>query len=495
MVFEEVFLDKNALQKYQMFQSLVVTERQQLTINDLATDLNLNYQQAYATYKELVNDMEQITATTIKTGKWIEPAQFPITVDEYRLFLLRNAIAFQFIDYIVQADQPSLAKFCSEHFTSQSTLTRKMVPVKKLLQHYRLNFSYTTLEFEGDEKGIRLFLNLFYWISFHGIEWPFKHVRLDSIQETFAHSALPDLHPDPIVQIQDLNLIAICRLRILQNHIISDMSRYTDIVGPDHRIDLYHSRIYDALPHQQRVAESQFFSFVVNRSLRYHENWGSLQQEFLQQDQFHEAWIWQFVQQLIDNLSSYCKPRQANSLRHDRQLFGNLLRVVISFTVMEGDYAKMIDFYYPSRLAYEQSNLFALVKKVLAQLQTQAEFASTRHFGDTFLHEVYYLILPYLKSFRINQVVYVKTILESADLVTRELYTFLEDMNTVELLGSDDPLESADLVITSLSTTDPYLKKLDLEGIKVVNWNIDALDSDYMNLYMVIKEIYLDKIL
>lgn len=191
MLYEQTFLDRADLQKFQMFAAIKDTNVQTYTINTLSQHLDLSYQQGYNILQELFRDLTVLTKhpEKMKRKQISLLVDIDITVDDYHLYLLQHAIAFQFVDYIVQANHPSTDKFCRAHYISRSTLVRKTSALRNLLKRYQLKLSFSDLGFAGQESRIRLFLFAFYWIGYHGVDWPFK--VLDEQKIVQEYTALP----------------------------------------------------------------------------------------------------------------------------------------------------------------------------------------------------------------------------------------------------------------------------------------------------------------
>lgn len=160
MSYEAIFFEKSDLQKFEMFRTLTVHHSDGLSISDLATKLHLSYQQSYNIFQELLRDLVDLTDDTRAVCKKALNGTTPlkISLDDYRTYLLQDAIAFQFIDYLVQGNRPSLDRFCAERYISRSTLMRKTIPVRNFLADFHLKLSLTKTAFVGDEKQVRLFL-------------------------------------------------------------------------------------------------------------------------------------------------------------------------------------------------------------------------------------------------------------------------------------------------------------------------------------------------
>ncbi|WP_262316626.1 hypothetical protein [Lacticaseibacillus parakribbianus] len=95
MRFEEIFLEKADLQKFEMYRTLVSQHGEPLTITDLSGRLGLSYQQSYNVFQELSRDMADLDGATKAAVKHTLTRGEPVLpVDVYRAKLLEGAIAF-----------------------------------------------------------------------------------------------------------------------------------------------------------------------------------------------------------------------------------------------------------------------------------------------------------------------------------------------------------------------------------------------------------------
>ncbi|MFD1465806.1 helix-turn-helix domain-containing protein [Lapidilactobacillus mulanensis] len=127
------------------------------TLTEIASVLKLSYQQTYNTYKDLLLDLNDIDPDReIMSSKMKEVVsqQSDISVDVYRLYLLRKSIAFQALNYAATTKNTDMAAFTNQYFISKSTLIRKLDKLRVLLRRYDINLSITTLKLSGSELKI-----------------------------------------------------------------------------------------------------------------------------------------------------------------------------------------------------------------------------------------------------------------------------------------------------------------------------------------------------
>ncbi|WP_125578658.1 helix-turn-helix domain-containing protein [Lapidilactobacillus mulanensis] len=157
LIFEEIFFDRNELKKFQLFEMISTNQSSLHTLTEIASVLKLSYQQTYNTYKDLLLDLNDIDPDReIMSSKMKEVVsqQSDISVDVYRLYLLRKSIAFQALNYAATTKNTDMAAFTNQYFISKSTLIRKLDKLRVLLRRYDINLSITTLKLSGSELKI-----------------------------------------------------------------------------------------------------------------------------------------------------------------------------------------------------------------------------------------------------------------------------------------------------------------------------------------------------
>lgn len=265
MPFEEILMEKANLQKFEMFRHLKSWNSKNFTINDLSRALQLTYQQTYNIFQELLRDMAELDPEAeIKRGRHevLERKGFRISVDRYRVFLVQQSIAFQFLDYLLQQTHPTITQFCDEYFVSRSTLLRKTTTLKKFLGQFGLKFSYSRLDLIGSERNIRLALFYFYWLIFHGLSWPLKNVAHQTMIDFQEFVNQPTLEGE-VAQAQEVLMLGICVQRIQTGHLIESHDDFK-IQGADtHPVEQALTKLIQVPLTATQLAEECHFIYFV----------------------------------------------------------------------------------------------------------------------------------------------------------------------------------------------------------------------------------------
>jgi hypothetical protein len=400
VLYEETFLDNADYQKFQMYRSLKTIDNFGFTINDLATQMQISYQQAYNIFRELLTDMEEITGSANKDAgkRTMSQDNFPVSVDEYRLFLLENSIQFQFVDYLVQSTSLSVDKFCQDRFISRSTLTRKTVPLRKLLAEYDLKISFTQPALVGSEQQIRLFLFIFYWLGYHGVRWPITAIHPQQLN--IAYDKLPTRKSSPIAALQEVLFWGICRLRMVRGHAITEWPEYDEIFASVAAMNtpVYTKDMFPKLSSATLKAESKFFHYQQNRQVRFstsQDSWLELYANIVGTDNP----VHTYINMLTEYMEHFWRADNVLAFGDNVVLMANIMRTIMSFYTLGGNYAKMADFFDSKRALYPHSELYAALLNFNEQLPNTPQFAAFKKDAVPLTLTLTYMLTPFLQHF------------------------------------------------------------------------------------------------
>ena len=501
MLFEETMLEKGEYQKFVMFRILKSLEGANYTISDIAEEMNISYQQTYNILQELLDDVQSFPNTELQSlsrKKLFNNKKIPISVDMYRLFLLKRSIVFQFIDYVVQGMNPNVEKFCQDHYISRSTLLRKNSGLKALLERYDIKISYNDLKFVGDEKQIRFFLYCFYWLSYRGIEWPFNSIRYFDVSQKLLLEK-NELN-DPVITIRTVIFWSISRIRILHGYYVSRIDRFDEIFPNEERLhqtdSIFNTDNFPTVSVQQLHMEAQFFLFFRMQSLVYSNSNDKLSNLIYDEVSRTKGPVWELTQDFMGSLKKYLVDnKEAERITMDKTLNANIMRIFFSYYIMHGDYLQFNNFYDSGEaISYDNSVPYKVINIFISKKIEDPAFRPYVIAEDKVISEMQYLMIPYLSYFKYNEAVKVKLVLESSDLITRDLITFLRDLSFIEIESDSDEPENSDVIISSIEDLEEIYQGKNLDGKVIVNWNLDATESEYFGLYQTLKEVFTQKI-
>lgn len=490
-MFEQIFLDSTDLQKFQMYRALKTLDSYGFTINDLSIKMRVTYQQAYNIFRELLGDIEQITGKTGKVSakRVMSQENFTISVDDYRLFLLNQSIQFQFIDYLIQATSLSVDKFCQDRFISRSTLTRKTLPLRQFLGEYGIKISFTKPALTGDERKIRLFIFSFYWFSYHGVRWPIAAIQPQQLSKVYRDAT--EASPSAMIALQEMLFWGVCRLRIVRGHVLRPSQRYDRLFvnGVTASAELYTKEMFPKLTTAEIKAESQFFRFYQLSRLRFgslRDNWLEMYATIMND----QSIISNYIKRLSAFLEEHWDSKAPTLITDNMPLMTNIIRIAATFYLLDGPAPLPVDFYDQARELYPHTKMYQDLYNFNAGLPTN--FKILRDSARPLTRLICYLLSPQMKYFDWDSVVRCKMLLDDDSINLQRINSFLSDMSFVQIMGPDEPIEKADLVL--IFADDEPIFPTGSNKITLVKWHNNSDIGDLFRLYRAAKTTFLRKI-
>ncbi|MFD0896954.1 helix-turn-helix domain-containing protein [Loigolactobacillus binensis] len=493
MLFEELFLEKADLQKFQMFRVLKSIGANSMTINDISDRLNLSYQQTYNTFQDLIRDIRVLDPQlALDRHDLLSQHTFRTSLERYRLFLLEQSLVFQFVDYLLQASLPTVGDFCERHFVSKSTLLRKSAPLKHLMAKYNLRFSYSSMQIIGDEANIRFFLFIVYWIGFHGIKWPFRNFTSGAVQQSFFTD---NPQNDAIIRLQQTLLLGIIRLRIDHRALMHNNPMITNLTQHNPRFEqlTFSKKLFPNLTAKNRQYETRFFFFAqlslissaIDNKRRMRELRAFLEAE--------DSATWHFTQSLLNHIATVYHVKITST--NEPTLVYNIVRVLITATILQTSYPKMLDFYHEDLSGFKQTKLYQTIHSYFEQPIIQQSYPQLMADRQQTIIHLCYLLQPRLHRFEDQKVVQIWLIAENNDLLTTELQRLLEHLQIARIIQPPAKITAADLILSTIDTESPLMQELATYGIPMLHWNLEANDSDFFDLYSKIRQLYAKKMI
>lgn len=197
-------------------------------INTVCSCLTLSHGTASSLLAEINRDLQNLSGYTFfghdRKVLW-QPATY--RHNRYTQYLIRSSIPYQFVLHTLTKPEKPFATFCSELFLSESTVTRKLRPLKLLLQRFDLRLSAKKMAITGSELVLRMFYSTYLWLGNHGEDLSyttfslqteaFLAARLNQGCHHFMHTKEIFLH------------LSVQRLRYEQGHLL-EKEAYPDLL-------------------------------------------------------------------------------------------------------------------------------------------------------------------------------------------------------------------------------------------------------------------------
>ncbi len=354
--------------------------------------------------------------------------------------------------------------------------------------------SLTLPGFVGDEKQIRLFLTVFYWLATHGSGWPFSSIS--SAQLDRQYNELKTHKVDPIAALQEELFWAVCRIRMAHGHYVGYCARFEDVFGEMASFDetIYKQELFAKRDPEARRAESCFFYFYQNKTINFTpltENEQALQEFLLSQ----KTPANDVVEALGPFLTARFPGLSADQLHRSTHLALNVLRVSFSFYLMDGNYFKQADFFGANKSSYREQRQRQVFLEFVESLPDRPAYSAFKRDPEAFAELLFYLFVPVLAQFTEEEKVKLKLLVEPTDILNRALFDFVDDLGIATRLPVCADLDEADLVV---AVRDDYMASdiqrwLNGHANKVIDWYLDATVTDRHQLYERIYALYQQK--
>lgn len=151
------------------------------SINTVCSYLSLSHRTAGSLLAEINRDLQSLSGYTFferdRKVLW-QPANY--RHNRYTQYLIRSSIPYQFVLYTLTKPEKSFAAFCSDLFFSESTVIRKLRPLKILLQRFNLRLSAKKMTITGSELVLRMFYSTYLWLGNHGDDLSYTSFSLQT---------------------------------------------------------------------------------------------------------------------------------------------------------------------------------------------------------------------------------------------------------------------------------------------------------------------------
>lgn len=487
---ELLILEDIMWQKLAIMECLIHNSKGTYSINTLASELNLSYTKAANLVTELANDLATHFEYEIlgKDNKlsW-NPEKY--NHNAYIQHLFRDSAAYRFIMTTLLRPDVSFKQFCNSMFLSQSTVLRKLKPLKTMLLEYGLILTPTKMTIVGNESILRILYTTYMWAGDHGElleSWSFDFTLEKKITRQLLSAHGTFMHP------KELFLrLAVSRIRYEQGHhlqevqfteltqsrLCDDISKYTTQFINDSYQQVIHTRYICSLlylaPYYIDPAD-----FRVQELKRYYD---------IAQDN-HSA------VRIVDDYLSFLFTELLNAQTIDYEetllLKMNLFVLLLRYIIHRGPAPRIIDL--TKHVSDKQNTLFTnLEKQNYTFFQEHIEITTLPWVKDnlaTFTEDFTHAVFPvYKEGCKSNQLKV--CILSAPDHYVRQtLKELLNQLSFVDLQFSEKVSEEVDFYITTFENLLPANNTTPYFVVDLVD-NIDCQTKLFTTLWKNYQQI------
>lgn len=494
MLYEELMMDSGMLDKFKVFKRIIRVNQSDISIAHLADELSLTYQQAAIICTELNNDLAKISpnhpSLLHKAGK-IDSSKLLVTIDEYRYFLLQKSVPFQYILYLINFDSPNIDDFCERYYVSRSTVSRKMLPLKKHVKRFDLRFTYTEANLVGDERSVRVALFDALWLGTRGTVWPFKQVAVEDAERLTA--AFAEYFPLSRTYLGTKELtyfaaIFLCRTRkkmyvnyderydfLMKDNPYYDFDRLNQELGP-----------IQALPAKYSKAESSFIFFLAHYAPFYTlEDDPSLFQT-LHDFSLRPNPVYHFVQEFLVYAKEHLLEKEPDIL--DKPIIiGNLINITFTFYVLGKPFPNLQQLVEtPQTISKTEQFLENKLQYFFDQKALEKEYKFIYTVKKPFINAFKNLLLPIYDLPKHSEPLKVGVAFEHNFTLVRMIYQFLNDLGFVDAAPYQEALNDRyDLVISS-----SLLPRKKYPDLPLYFWDLSYGSKDLADLYKTLQQLF-----
>ncbi|HIY93533.1 helix-turn-helix domain-containing protein [Companilactobacillus sp. HBUAS56275] len=489
---EQIFLVKQDVEKYRMLTVIKSLPPREVNLSNISSRLQFTYQKTYNIFQALLEDFADVAPDIDPSDTKIESIDFSkISIDTYRLYLVKNSVVFQAFNYGLTSANPSFESFSNEHFTSKSTLNRRMSKFRAFLKNFGLKISNSTLEIKGNEKNIRWMAYYVYWYTYHAQEWPFSLIQENSIDQIIAKAGIT--FDNPIVHFQLKYFLAISRIRLIKRNYIEDLPYYSDVfdnqqLGEDivtH--DDYPIVPLDALHNKNKLINlfrktafqpsDTAFEQPINADARINPKFYALVYHFIDflKEHYHDDMTVYHNQKTLKHIMTY------------------VTRDIVFYYIMAPYSLMHLDTMYAEGNEQSYTDLYKDVYTFFSNID-QNEFPGIYNAAELISKDLYQILPSYISTIREEDFIRVKVLIDPGNQAAEVVLRTVRNLEFVEVVPSD-VYDNVDVLITSLDVLplDIERKKYP-ENLKVISWDISSTRPDYIWLLIQLNQIYVKKL-
>lgn len=492
MLYEKLMMDSGMLTKFTLFKRITQMNQADLSITQLAEEFSLNYQQASIIAVEINNDLKKISAHPSilhKAGK-INSEKLLVTIDEYRYFLLKKSVPFQYILYFLNHDSPNIDDFCQRYYVSRSTVSRKMLPLKKHVKQFDLRFTYTEANLTGDERSVRVALFDALWLGTRGTVWPFENVSLEEVErltEAFAEYFPLSRTYLGAKELTYFAAIFLCRTRkkifvpyderydfLMKDNSYYDFERLNKELGPLQSLSPEHSK-----------GESSFIFFLAHYAPFYTLDDDPSLHQTLHDFSVRPNPVYELVQDFITYAKINIFKKEPDIL--DKPIIiGNLINISFTFYVLGKPFPNLqnlVEVLDQKRKADQALEL--KLQEFFEEKAREKEYKFIYTIKKPLVAAFKSVLLPTFDKPKHSEHLKVGLAFEHNFTLVRMIYQFLNDLGFVDASPYQEDLnDSYDLVISS-----SLLPRKKHPDIPLYFWDLSYGHKDLGDLYKILQQL------
>lgn len=453
---EPLILDDMAWSKLDIMEYLVAHPPGTYTINTLCLDLALSFTRTANLVTEIAADFQELFSyQLLDTGRKLiwQPEKY--RHNDYIQFLLRHSVSYQFVCCTLLTPTVRFDTFCESLYLSQSTVLRKLQPLRELLSEYSLSCHSSKMALTGPENMLRSFYTMYLWAGSHGDDLILSNDDFSDEQrltKILFETVGSFMHPKEL-----LLRLSISRLRFNQGY----------------RLALTHQDLFSQsiLRPVLQSYTSRFISDTSQATL--HVNYLIqnlyLTSQYTDTMDFRVVELQKFYQSqssdcaIITTIDEYCQHFQQNIVESSVPNSAgylmkiNLLATLLNFEEYQGNNPRIMDL-TKHTATDDQEAFYHLLEQNEAFFSTfrlQKRFFWLKHAQDRFSETITHAVFPCYKVTAQQQKLRVALLTSPDHYICQTLTDLLSHLEFVELVAPEKQLKTADFYVTTFTSLLP----------------------------------------
>lgn len=483
---EHLILDDAMWSKLDIMEYLVAHPAGTYTINTICLDLALSYTRTANLVTEIADDFRRLFSYQLLDSNrklnW-QPANYHH--NDYIQFLLRHSVSYQFVCCTLLTPNVGFDDFCEGLYLSQSTVLRKLQPLRELLSEYGMCCHSSKMSLKGPENLLRAFYTMYLWAGSHGddlflSDFDFSEERI--LTDTLLKTAGTFMHPKEL-----LLRLAVGRLRFEQGHRLAQTGQPPfpqSVLRP--ALQNYVKRfISDAMQAAQQedyliqllYLTSRYIDaadFRVDELNRYYQS--------LPDNNFLTTTVEEYCQYFQQFITKALFPENSNFLMKI-----NLFAILLNFEEYQGDSPRIMDLTKHTVVEDQPAfhHLLEQNKVFFSSFHLQKRFFWLKHSLNHFSETVTHAVLPCYKIIAQQRKLRVALITSPDHYIRQTLTELLNQLEFVELVSPEETSKNADFYVTTFASLLPT-------DLNVPYFVVDLMDHvDYQTkLFSTLWHIY-----
>lgn len=452
MGLENYLLDKQDIQKYNLFKLLKSMDYETTTVKDLSRQLGTPYSATYTTFNRVVEDIRELDDTYEPQNlaeKRLSSDNIKVTVNEYRLYLLQNSLAFQFFDAVALTPGSGVSAFLQKHFISEATLVRRVHNFRRFIARYGISISFKKFEFQGDEMKIRQLLFVVYAMSYHDFIPENAVVNYQRTQTLYQE--LNDTYGWLNTKSDGVRWLAISLLRMSQKKFIGDSNRADFFFNENHIFNagIFNQKNFPTLPKDILVNEAKYYYVMTYFFGEYEVSGDEFNSQFYNFMEAEENYIWQFKELFLTYMETV-NFAGTRAIKNNPKAELNLIKLLSTYYLQGGNYPKRSDFMLEEDNRFAKLQLNTEVSDFLNHTGNTSEYLRFVEQCDDLVLDLTILLSPYYKALEKQQLLNVAVMVDESNYVSGTLTNLLADLSFVNLV-EDESAEKADVIVSTLA--------------------------------------------